>query len=80
MVDGEIAVTGCVDRWAPVLGYVRLKHGQYSIDWKYDEIEQLRLSILEGKIYGCHGGVGFSTGRDRGFSVDLDSQKLIYGK
>lgn len=79
MVEGQIVVTGCVDRWAPVLGYVRYAHGQYRIDWKYEEIENLRTSIINGSVYGCHGGVGFDNGRDRGFSVDHDTQKGIYG-
>ena len=79
MVEGEIVVTGCVDRWAPILGHVRLKHGQYSIEWKYDEIEKLRLSVINGSVYGCHGGVGFDNGRERGFSVDRGVQKQIYG-
>ena len=78
MINGEIVITGCVDRWAPVLGYIRHENGDYFIEWKYDEIERLRLSIIEDRVYGCHGGVGFN-GQNRGFSVDQDSQNKIYG-
>ncbi len=78
MIEGEIVITGCVDRWAPILGHLRYAHGQYRIDWEYEKIENLKTAIVEKKVYGCHGGVGFNHGRDRGFSVDVRSQKNIY--
>ncbi len=79
-IHEEIVVTGCVDKWAPVMGIIKKFPDNWKILWDYDSIERLRTAILKKEVYGCHGGVGYNHGRDRGFSVDIKSQEGIYGK
>lgn len=76
-VDGEIVVTGCVDKWDPILGRVREEGGMYRIDWDVERIELIRRAVLEQRVYACWGGVGCQRPGDAGFQTDAAAEAAI---
>lgn len=65
-VADEIVITGCVDKWDPIMGKIIGNGEDYRIEWDYDKIESLRQNVMSGNVYACWGGVG-NRGTDRGF-------------
>jgi hypothetical protein len=70
-VDGEIVLTGCVDKWDPILGrLIETSPGAYSINWDITHIEEIRRAVLDARVYACWGGVGSNRPADAGFAIN----------
>ena len=77
-VNGEIVLTGCVDKWEPVMGkLIQIAPIEYRIVWKYDQIETLRQAILDDKVYACWGGVGYGRPTEASFGTDSIAEDEI---
>lgn len=65
-VGNEVILTGCVDKWDPIVGKVVKTDDDYQIAWDNDKVEMIRQKILSDDVYACWGGVG-NRGIARGF-------------
>ncbi len=65
-VGNQIVLTGCVDKWDPIMGRLTENNGQFRIEWDVPQIERLRNAVLNNEVYACWGGVGCN-GENRGF-------------
>lgn len=78
-VAGEIVLTGCVDKWEPIMGKLyQIGPNDYRIQWLYGQIEDLRQAVLQQRVYACWGGVGCGRPGDAGFSTDIAVEKKIF--
>ncbi len=78
-VDGEVVVTGCVDKWEPILGKVlETEPNRYTIQWEYSGIEAIRQAVLQNQVYACWGGVGCERPPETGFGTELAAERSIF--
>jgi len=79
-VDGQVVVTGCVDKWDPIMGtVVEVTPTDFRIDWDVDRIEILRQAVLSGEVYACWGGVGYERPISAAFATDPAAERRIFG-
>lgn len=78
-VDNRIVLTGCVDKWEPILGEVVEDGDEISIRWDHERIERLRLTLLRREAYACYGGVGHGREEEAGFGTSPEAQAAIFG-
>ncbi|MDD5750203.1 MAG: hypothetical protein PHU56_00930 [Candidatus Pacebacteria bacterium] len=77
-LNDELVVTGCVDRWLPVMGRVyRTGSAGWDIEWDLAVIARLRQA--RRFLYGCWGGVGWGREIGSGFNDPEAENFLLYG-
>ena len=75
-LNGELVVTGCVDRLLPIMGRVVKRADGWDIDWDFTVLGCLAKIQLQQRFYGCWGGLGW--GRNGGFN-DVEAERLLVG-
>ena len=75
-IDGELVLTGCVDRLLPVMGRVIKRVDGWDIDWDLAILGRLAEIQTQRRFYGCWGGLGW--GRNGGFN-DIEAERFLVG-
>lgn len=78
MVEDEVVLTGCVDKWAPILGKLVSDLGGYRIEWSTEHIEAIRTAVQNQGVYACWGGVGYDREPQAGFNSNPTAELTIF--
>ena len=82
-IDGELVLTGCVDRLLPVMGRVIKRVDGWDIDWDRGVLGRLAEIQTQRRFYGCWGGLGWGRSRDcshaAGFNDPAAEKYLLRG-
>ena len=82
-IDGELVLTGCVDRLLPVMGRVIKRVDGWDIDWDLAILGRLAEIQTQRRFYGCWGGLGWGRSRDcshaAGFNDPAAEKYLLRG-
>lgn len=80
-VDGDIVITWCVDAREPIMGRLIMNHeNEYDIARDYDQINNLRENLLNGKMYACYWWVGKGREEDAGFWTSVEIEESVFWK